>query len=247
MQSPIESAVALLVVAAALRQTMQTGKNSSFYALYSASSSQTEGSALTRFVSEANWVVTVLALSLCFNGYLLRGVMAALTVNAAPRLEDTPTVSDAQESTPDTSQEREPEQQPLILSPAPIPLSKLTLESLDESFKARGWLPPTPLSNPSASSIKDFSTDEPISVHPLSECLEIFEKGPRPESLALSLLNDEESILLVQNGKIAAYALEKVLDGGNRDNIALERAVRIRRALICMYFFPLLIIRCNWD
>jgi len=89
--------------------------------------------------------------------------MAALTVNAAPRLEDAPTVSDTQESTQNTSQEREPEQQPLILSPAPIPLSKLTLESLDESFKARGWLPPTPLSNPSASSIKDFSTDEPIS------------------------------------------------------------------------------------
>jgi len=43
--------------------------------------------------------------------------------------------------------------------------------------------------------------------------------------VSLSLLNDEEVILLSQNGKIAAYALEKMLG----DN---ERAVLIRRALI---------------
>jgi hydroxymethylglutaryl-CoA reductase (NADPH) len=59
----------------------------------------------------------------------------------------------------------------------------------------------------------------------LEECVEIFENGPRPVSLSLSLLNDEEVILLAQNGKIAAYALEKMLG----DN---ERAVLIRRALI---------------
>ncbi|KAJ3559750.1 hypothetical protein NP233_g11184 [Leucocoprinus birnbaumii] len=41
------------------------------------------------------------------------------------------------------------------------------------------------------------------------------------------MLNDEEVILLAQNGKIAMYALEKVL--GNDE---LERAVRIRRALV---------------
>jgi hypothetical protein len=42
------------------------------------------------------------------------------------------------------------------------------------------------------------------------------------------LLNDEEVILMVQKGKIAAYALEKLL----KDH---ERAVAIRRALICTY------------
>jgi hydroxymethylglutaryl-CoA reductase (NADPH) len=40
------------------------------------------------------------------------------------------------------------------------------------------------------------------------------------------MLNDEEIILLAQKGKIAPYALEKVL----RD---FDRAVKVRRALIC--------------
>ncbi|KAH9477981.1 3-hydroxy-3-methylglutaryl-coenzyme A reductase [Psilocybe cubensis] len=64
-------------------------------------------------------------------------------------------------------------------------------------------------------------------IRTLEECIDVFENGPRPISESLALLNDEEVILLAQNGKIAAYALEKVL-GMNE----LERAVRIRRALI---------------
>ncbi|KAH9477218.1 3-hydroxy-3-methylglutaryl-coenzyme A reductase [Psilocybe cubensis] len=67
-------------------------------------------------------------------------------------------------------------------------------------------------------------TDE---VRSLSQCIDIFENGPRPVSESLALLNDEEVIMLAQCGKIAAYSLEKVL-GMNE----LERAVRIRRALI---------------
>ena len=77
----------------------------------------------------------------------------------------------------------------------------------------------------------------------LAECVDIFENGPRPVSLSLKMLNDEEVILLSQTGKIAAYALEKFL--GN-----LERAVITRRALICklnylpfMHSFILLIHR----
>lgn len=68
-------------------------------------------------------------------------------------------------------------------------------------------------------------------VRSLAECLDIFDNGPRPLSASLGLLNDEEVILLAMKGKIAAYALEKVL-GMNE----LERAVRIRRALICTRF-----------
>ncbi|THH30207.1 hypothetical protein EUX98_g3993 [Antrodiella citrinella] len=59
----------------------------------------------------------------------------------------------------------------------------------------------------------------------LEECVEIFENGPRPVSVSLAMLNDEEVILLSQTGKIAAYALEKMLGD-------FERAVSIRRALI---------------
>ena len=62
--------------------------------------------------------------------------------------------------------------------------------------------------------------------HP-DERIDIFENEPRPLCYSLALLNDEEVILLSQNGKGTAYALEKVLGPAE-----LERAVRIRRALI---------------
>ncbi|KAK8846554.1 hydroxymethylglutaryl-CoA reductase (NADPH) [Kwoniella newhampshirensis] len=55
---------------------------------------------------------------------------------------------------------------------------------------------------------------------PLDECIEIYAGG-----VGSSNLTDEEIILLVEKGKIAPYALEKVLKN-------LERAVRIRRAVI---------------
>lgn len=62
----------------------------------------------------------------------------------------------------------------------------------------------------------------------LAEIVDIFENGPRPVSASLSLLTDEEVVLLCQNGKIAAYALEKMLGD-------FERAVVVRRALICEF------------
>ncbi|KAF8970164.1 hydroxymethylglutaryl-coenzyme A reductase-domain-containing protein [Flammula alnicola] len=86
--------------------------------------------------------------------------------------------------------------------------------------------PPSSSSDNSSAS----SDDSPATldnVRSLEECIDIFENGPRPLSASLALLNDEEVILLAQNGKIAAYALEKVL--GMEE---LERAVRVRRALI---------------
>lgn len=67
-------------------------------------------------------------------------------------------------------------------------------------------------------------------IRSLEECIDIFENGPRPVSVSLATLNDEEVILLAQNGKIAPYALEKMLGD-------LDRAVFIRRALICEAFF----------
>ncbi|KAH9948008.1 3-hydroxy-3-methylglutaryl-coenzyme A reductase [Amylocystis lapponica] len=59
----------------------------------------------------------------------------------------------------------------------------------------------------------------------LDECIHVFENGPRPVSVALATLSDEEVIMLSQAGKIAPYALEKMLGD-------LERAVLVRRALI---------------
>ncbi|PPQ82974.1 hypothetical protein CVT25_005343 [Psilocybe cyanescens] len=92
------------------------------------------------------------------------------------------------------------------------------------------------ISPPHSSGSSDTSSSEDSSenvknvvdeVRSLAQCIDIFENGPRPLSESLALLNDEEVIMLAQCGKIAAYSLEKVL-GMNE----LERAVRIRRALI---------------
>lgn len=59
----------------------------------------------------------------------------------------------------------------------------------------------------------------------LDVCAKIFDNG-----VGAMLLNDEEIILLVQKGKVAAYALEKLLKD-------YERSVAIRRALICAFSF----------
>lgn len=80
-----------------------------------------------------------------------------------------------------------------------------------------------------STSTSSSSLQGPIGeVRSLEECLEIFENGPRPVSASLVLLNDEEIVMLSQNGKIQAYALEKMLGD-------FERAVKIRRALICEF------------
>ena len=99
------------------------------------------------------------------------------------------------------------------------------------------------LSSPSSCSSSSDESPTSISscikmgpIRTLDECIDIFENGPRPLSDSLALLNDEEIILLSQKGRVAAYALEKVLGPAE-----LERAVRIRRALICT-FFPYLFV-----
>ncbi|TFK20528.1 hypothetical protein FA15DRAFT_659042 [Coprinopsis marcescibilis] len=128
--------------------------------------------------------------------------------------------------------------------PPVAPQVTINLEDVDRKLKAQrrltvtskntGLASPVSLANttPSLSSSEASDEDEPAypeGRRSLEECIEIFENGPRPVSKALSLLNDEEVILLAQSGKIAAYALEKVLGAGP---LELERAVRIRRALI---------------
>ncbi|KAG8987565.1 3-hydroxy-3-methylglutaryl-coenzyme A (HMG-CoA) reductase isozyme, partial [Tulasnella sp. 427] len=71
---------------------------------------------------------------------------------------------------------------------------------------------PTPLGTPRG-------TTESIGRRSYEECLKTFEDE------GVTALNDEEIILLSQKGKIAPYALEKILGD-------MTRAVKIRRALI---------------
>ncbi|KAF8899776.1 hydroxymethylglutaryl-coenzyme A reductase-domain-containing protein [Gymnopilus junonius] len=101
---------------------------------------------------------------------------------------------------------------------------RLTITSASNRPDASGPTPPSSSSSSGDSAEGGVVVDN---VRSLEECIDIFENGPRPLSASLALLNDEEVILLTQNGKIAAYALEKVLGMSE-----LERAVRIRRALI---------------
>ncbi|KAK4703272.1 hydroxymethylglutaryl-CoA reductase (NADPH), partial [Phenoliferia sp. Uapishka_3] len=74
--------------------------------------------------------------------------------------------------------------------------------------------------SPSTMALVSLDGNVPDAPRSLEACVKIFDGG-----VGAVLLNDEEIIMLVQKGKIAAYALEKLLND-------YERSVFIRRALI---------------
>jgi len=110
-----------------------------------------------------------------------------------------------QESLPPTIHHLPPTPPNVIIAPQPISLPVVSPSEVivDNS----------PLGTPGGSKPS-------IGRRSYEECLEIF------EGEGVLALNDEEIILLSQHGKIAAYALEKILGD-------FTRAVKIRRALIC--------------
>ena len=93
-------------------------------------------------------------------------------------------------------------------------------------------LPSPPSSDSGSSSPKESQPEESYFLRSLKECLAIYGEPSRLRSESLSLLSDEEVIMLANNGNIATYALEKLFGMDQ-----LERAVRIRRAIICMLVF----------
>jgi hydroxymethylglutaryl-CoA reductase (NADPH) len=217
----------------------------------------------------SKWIVLVLAVSVALNGYLLKGIAAgggssmrtqgvrfrsigggkrehqkeeeeaALTEMqkaAVPVSKEPVVVVEAlEDSSPSLSVRRHvPQMVAPIAIPATPSRASFMLETVDEKLRQQAAADRernrTSPSSSEASVTKETSNGMPI--RPLEECINIFENGPRPVSVSLSMLNDEEVILLAQHGKIAAYALEKVLGD-------LERAVFIRRALICEFIFNL--------
>ena len=215
----------------------------------------------------SKWIVVVLAISISLNGYLLKGIALGVGVRAfgvvgrsgvvkgGVRFDEEEEVQQQQQPTTMTTTAvatklapASPTRGPTSPAPAPSSVATFTLEDVDRKLKATKRLSSTstkpaaaartaPLSpsdsDPSSSSENEGPQEaKPDVVRSLEECVDIFENGPRPQSVALSMLNDEEVVLLAQHGKIAAYALEKVLGMDE-----LERAVRIRRALICMSLF----------
>jgi len=208
----------------------------------------------TRLVGDpilSKWIVLLLGVSVALNGYLLKGISTGtgstrgvqqpqnVRFNAVDRgrekqLGIPPTLVAPVPIFPGSRKEDVAvySAAPPIVRPIPVParapsvngISSL-LESVDEKLKAQQ---PTFTTGDESDSQDEESSTKETSTHirSLEECVDIFENGPRPASVSLSLLNDEEVILLAQNGKIQAYALEKVLGD-------FERAVLIRRALIC--------------
>ena len=92
---------------------------------------------------------------------------------------------------------------------------------------------PSPPSSDSGSSSPKQDSEESYFLRSLKECLAIYEEPSRPRSESLALLSDEEVIMLANNGNIATYALEKLFGMDQ-----LERAVRIRRAILCKRCYP---------
>ncbi|KAI8986682.1 3-hydroxy-3-methylglutaryl-coenzyme A reductase [Trametes punicea] len=200
----------------------------------------------------SKWIVALLAVSVALNGYLLKGIAAgsglaamravrtqgvrfrsrARSIKQSEETEEhasAPVVVMASAAPavaqPEPVPVKEPEPAPVTRPPPLSVLSRpLNLESVDRKLQER--LPirsPAPI-EPRTPETPNLEAPQ-MEVRSLAECVDIFENGPRPVSVALQMLNDEEVILLAQTGKIAAYALEKML--GDYD-----RAVRIRRALI---------------
>ncbi|TBU45135.1 3-hydroxy-3-methylglutaryl-coenzyme A reductase [Dichomitus squalens] len=201
----------------------------------------------------SKWIVALLAVSVALNGYLLKGIAAGSGLAAMRAVRDRGVrFRSRARSIVKIADEPEEEHSPapvMIMAsaapvieasapvpvpepePAPVPrlpmsvLSRpLNLETVDK--KLQDALPirsPAPF-EPITPQTPEVEPDQ-VEVRSLAECVDIFENGPRPVSVALKTLNDEEVILLCQTGKIAAYALEKMLGD-------FDRAVRIRRALI---------------
>lgn len=204
----------------------------------------------------SKWIVFVLAASVVLNGYLLKGIAEgairglqpqsvrfrsvggvkrdrdvderveipqskATAIRRKPSFAVGPPKPQAGDSgatnTPDVVPSPPLNSKPLI-APVPIPANQdnsgVSALLLDIKLRAQ----------PTVLVTKEPRIDLPV--RSLEECIDIFENGPRPVQASLQMLNDEEIILLTQKGKIAAYALEKVLGD-------FERAVTIRRALIC--------------
>lgn len=180
----------------------------------------------------SKWIVLALAVSVFLNGYLLKGIgsgagggFGGKGHGIVPMVTFAPAVdygADVNVSAPEQDRE-EPKVNgvakpngalsidtglPAAVSPAPEPISLPLAVNGHEEIVVN-----TPLGTPSGEKAS-------VGRREFDEVVRIF------EAEGAGALTDEEVVLLGQRGKIAPYALEKVLGD-------FERAVKIRRALIC--------------
>lgn len=208
----------------------------------------------------SKWIVALLAVSVALNGYLLKGIAAGSGLAAMravrsqgvrfrSRARSIVKISDEPEVEPEHSTAPAPvvffaSTAPAVEAPAPAPVPApeppvnrpppltifsrpLNLETIDKKLKDVLPIRSPPPVEPITPESREVEPTQ-VEIRSLAECVDVFENGPRPVSVALKTLNDEEVILLCQTGKIAPYALEKMLGD-------FDRAVRIRRALICKW------------
>ncbi|KAG6333016.1 hypothetical protein ID866_6069 [Astraeus odoratus] len=202
----------------------------------------------------SKWIVLLLAASLMLNGYLLKGIadgairgsqplsvrfLSAASTKKEKDQVDTKIPGDPAPPTRKSSSSPIDEKYESLLEsrglvnipdlvslPTPVTspvVAPVAVHASKEDNISALLLDMKLRTQPSANKVEQ--PKEKLTVRPLEECVDVFENGPRPVQAALGTLNDEEVILLAQNGKIAPYALEKVLGD-------FERAVVIRRALI---------------
>lgn len=98
---------------------------------------------------------------------------------------------------------------------------------------------------PGSSKKERSPEDEKVApARPFEELVSLLPNPPNAAALTevLGTLTNEEVVTLVKSGKVAAYALEKVLGGGvesplptEQRNEKLERAVAIRRGVLCRF------------
>lgn len=138
---------------------------------------------------------------------------SAATLTAESSREASTSSQPAISVTASTAQPRAP---PTPATITPDKLSASLVSSLGSSTAATT----VDEDNASASSIPSSSSVAAAEPRELDECERIFAGGKGAD-----LVTDEEVVLLVQKGRVAAYALEKLLKEHTR-------AVRIRRALI---------------
>ncbi|KAJ7096722.1 hydroxymethylglutaryl-coenzyme A reductase-domain-containing protein [Mycena belliarum] len=134
----------------------------------------------------------------------------------------------------------------IVHGQTPVPgagaVPTFSLEDVDRRLRARGKgtrsrtparrFPVTPSDSDESDDREedkdnlDLDEQEP---RPLPELIELLASAPKTDGLRE--MSDEEVVLLAQAGKIAGYALEKVLAPAQEPS-GLERAVRVRRALV---------------
>lgn len=176
----------------------------------------------------SKWIVLALAVSVFLNGYLLKGITSGAAGHGFKAPGVVTFAGSVDYAAPESKEEEKEEPKtgpivnggalhvdtglanagPPVAAPSPQPEPQpLPIPTVAEEVVVN-----TPLGTPSG--------DKPsIGRREYDEVVKVFETdGP-------SALSDEEIVLLGQRGKIAPYALEKVLGD-------FERAVKIRRALI---------------